>query len=426
VKPIAAAVALIAAASLLIAPRPGRVMVLRSAEVPTNVPGDMEAYGAPGAVLTGVAVTGDNVYIHDVTIDGRNWIHERQGLPPWNHAFLGFTGGNGIMIDGRRRVTIRNVTFRNIAGFAILVSGSHDITIDRVRIENSGSLNQAGRNNATGGILLEEGTTDFRVTRCDLRNVRGNGIWTHSLYTSLRNLRGVFEDNHFDTIGRDALQAGHAADMRIVDNVGFRIGYPTTIVDATPVGVDTAGNVDHSVYSGNRFRDINGKCLDLDGFHNGEVRGNACADLTGYGIVMNNSNPDMQSTNVQIVGNLIDGAAYGGVFVIGTNNLVARNRLLNLNTAHCNDGSLCYYPPGEPDMLRSGIYLGKGAERPAPARNNVIEDNQITGYEMRNRCIGRAPVIEVGWNTVRNNSCGGVSLGLQSLDSFFDLPVVAR
>jgi hypothetical protein len=185
--------------------------------------------------------------------------------------------------------------------------------------------------------------------------------------------------------------------------------------------------VDRSIYAGNRFRDINGKCFDLDGFHDGDIRSNACVNLTGYGIVMNNSNPAMQSTNVRIVDNLIDGAAYGGVFVIGTNNVVARNRLLNLNTARCNEGSQCYYAPGEPDMLRSGIYLGKGAERPAPARDNVIEDNRITGHGMRDRCVGRSPAIEPGWNTVRNNACeGSLQLSLQRLDRLFDLAVVSR
>ena len=426
-KAAVAGLLLAAAAMLLIVQGPGRLMVLRSTQVPVSIPGGTEAYGAPGAVLSGLVVTGDNVYIHDLTIDGHNWIANPQGLPPWNRPFRGFTDGNGIVIDGRRKVTIRDVTFRNISGFSILVSGSREITIDRVRIENCGSLDRAGRNNATGGILFEEGTTDFRVTRCELRKVSGNGIWTHSLYTSPRNARGIFEGNRFDTIGRDALQAGHATEMRIVNNLGIHIGYPVSQVDATPVAVDTAGNVDRSTYAGNRFRDINGKCIDLDGFHDGEVRGNACANLTGYGIVMNNSNPDMQSTNVRILDNLIDGAAYGGVFVIGTNNLLAHNRLLNLNTARCNDGSLCYYAAGEPDMLRSGIYLGKGAERPAPARNNVIEDNRITGYQMSERCIGRAPGIAPDWNTVRNNSCGGFSLlRLQSLDRLFDLPVVPR
>jgi hypothetical protein len=56
-------------------------------------------------------------------------------------------------------------------------------------------------------------------------------------------------------------------------------------------------------------------------------------------------------------------------------------------------------------MLRSGIYLGKGAERPAPARGNVIEDNEITGYQMKARCVATAPGILPEWNTVRGNTC---------------------
>ena len=61
--------------------------------------------------------------------------------------------------------------------------------------------------------------------------------------------------------------------------------------------------------------------------------------------------------------------------------------------------------PGEPGMLRSGIYLGKGAERPAPARGSVIEDNEITGYKMRTRCIGYAPGVLPQWNSIRANQC---------------------
>jgi hypothetical protein len=56
-------------------------------------------------------------------------------------------------------------------------------------------------------------------------------------------------------------------------------------------------------------------------------------------------------------------------------------------------------------MLRSGIYLGRGAQRPAPARNNIIEDNVIGGYRMDAHCIGRAPGIPVSWNTLRGNTC---------------------
>ncbi len=56
-------------------------------------------------------------------------------------------------------------------------------------------------------------------------------------------------------------------------------------------------------------------------------------------------------------------------------------------------------------MLDSGIYLGRKAERPAPARGNVIADNRISGYKMQPRCIGRAPGIQPDWNIVRGNVC---------------------
>jgi hypothetical protein len=56
-------------------------------------------------------------------------------------------------------------------------------------------------------------------------------------------------------------------------------------------------------------------------------------------------------------------------------------------------------------MFRSGIYLGRGAARPAPARGNRIEENEITGYRMDRRCIGGAPTIYPAWNVVRDNSC---------------------
>jgi hypothetical protein len=390
-----------------------------------------EVRGVPGRTVLRAAadfsgrallvVEGDGVRIRDLAIEGnRDALEVRAGLPGYDTAFAHFTRNNGVLAEGTADLWIENVSFRDIAGFAVLVSRGRNVNIERVRISESGSRNAAGRNNTTGGILLEEGTADFRVTDCDLRDIRGNGIWTHSLYTSPRNARGVFAGNRFRGIGRDALQAGHATGVRIERNRGRWIGFPVETVDmaggAIPVAVDTAGNVDDSVYAGNVFHDVNGKCFDLDGFHDGIVRGNVCVNgggaeaypAGGYGLVMNNSNPDMRSQYVRIEDNYFEGAKFGGVFVIGENHVVVRNRLVNLNTAHCNEEAAkfgCYYAPGQPDMLRSGIYLGSGAERPAPARGNVVEDNAITGWKMAERCIGRAPSILPAWNTVRRNTC---------------------
>ena len=106
--------------------------------------------------------------------------------------------------------------------------------------------------------------------------------------------------------------------MRVEDNVGDHIGYPPEAVDVenqgTPVALDTAGNVDHSTYARNKFEEVNGKCFDLDGFHDGSIVENQCTNRRSptfypfghFGIVMNDTDPNMRSENVEIRGNIID------------------------------------------------------------------------------------------------------------------------
>jgi hypothetical protein len=422
---------------VILAPRPGHLVQLPPGVVDVHaemaVDEGTELVGAPSGTVLRMApgfkgravivVRGNGVRLRDFTVDGnRDAIEVSAGLPPSDQSFARFTLGNGVLAEGVNGLDVERVQFRNVAGFAVLVSASHHVAIDRVRVADSGSRNSTGRNNATGGILLEEGTTDFRVTRSELRHIRGNGVWTHSLYTSPRNSQGVFSWNYFEYVGRDALQVGHATGVRVERNTGRWIGFPVEDVNmedrAVPAALDTAGNVEGCSYAGNRFEEIDGKCMDLDGFHDGEIYGNECVNRApperyrfgNYGIVMNNSNPDMQSRNIRIVENVIDGPLFGGIFAIGTGHRIVHNRLLNLNLAHCNEEAArfgCYYGPGEPDMLRSGIYLGRGAERPAPAVGNTIEDNEITGFQMDTRCVALAPGILPGWNIVRGNRCVG-------------------
>jgi Right handed beta helix region len=406
-----AAVPLLVLAGVLVMPRPsaitrlpaGVVLLHHEMLVQGEVVGDPKGTVlrmAPDFQGRAAVVVRGSARLHDFTIEGNGEI--RAELPPWNVPFARFTRGSGILIEGATGVNIERVTIRHVGGFAVLANRARRLELESVFVYDSGSRNAAGKNNTTGGILLEEGTTDFEVSLCELHNVMGNGVWTHSLYTSPRNWRGWINDNTFDTVGRDAIQVGHALEVSVHGNGGGHIGYPKEIVDATPAALDTAGNVEKSWYTGNGFRDINGKCIDLDGFHDGEVRGNSCTDVGGYGIVFNNTNPDMQSRNIRVTANTLQNVLYGGIFIIGTGHTVASNKLLNLNTSHCD---ACGYLPDEPDMLDSGIYLGRKAERPAPARNNVIENNEITGYKMKARCVGHAPGIDPNSNTVRDNRC---------------------
>ncbi len=368
-----------------------------------------------------VIESGERIELADFRIDGNRAALERPiGLPPENTPFARYYPSNGIVAEGVANLAISDVELRNVANFAIVVARSSQVRIERVRVTDSGSRYPNGRNNTTGGILLEEGTQDFRVADCRIENVRGNGVWTHSWYGSPRNLRGRIAGNTFVNVARDAIQVGHAVDVTVENNSGRRIGYPVQEVDVEgggfPVAIDTAGDVERSAYTQNRFEEINGKCIDLDGFHQGEVRGNVCTNrgtadaypFGNFGIAMNNTNPDMRSEFITVRDNSIDGALYGGILVIGSHHVIEHNQFQNLNLAHCADNRArcAYRSDTEPDFLRSGIYLAAGAERPDPARENVIENNEVAGYNMSKHCIVAAPGVRREANEIRSNRCG--------------------
>ena len=360
------------------------------------------------------------VTFRNFAIDGNRAALEKP-LPvaPSDKAFASFYPDNGIMIEDADGVAMDHVDFTNVTNFAVLVNHSRNVFLDHISIENSGSRNAKGRNNTSGGILLEQGTEAFTVADSTFQNVFGNAIWTHSVYGSPRNRGGKIANNKFFDIGRDAIQVGHATEVLVAGNTGNRIGFPVDLVDAEgggiPVGIDTSGDVDRSDYEFNRFEEINGQCIDLDGFHDGIVRGNTCINrgkaedyaFGHFGIVFNNANIDMQSKNILVEENELGGMKFGGIFVIGTGHRILRNRMRGLNTAHCNENRQLYGCSvlGEPDVLQAGIYLGSHAERPAAARNNRIEGNTISGWKMKARCILTAPGVKLSDNTVQANRC---------------------
>jgi hypothetical protein len=438
---VALVLAALAAAVLLLRPAPAaRVVLLEPGTVeiaaPIEITGSRVEVRGQGTLLRaaphfrGAALLVcrgcSHARIRGFSIDGnRAALEARLDLPPSDVAFARFTPHNGILLEGARDVAIEDVRFTGVAGFAVLASRSSNVRVSRVEVRDSGSRNPLGRNNATGGILFEDGTAGFTVADSLFENVLGNGVWTHSRYGAPRNRGGLVAGNRFRQIARDAIQVGHATDVRVERNQGRRIGYPFDAVDiengATPVAIDTAGNVDRSAYLYNRFEEVNGKCIDLDGFHHGEVRRNECvnrgtADDYPHGhfaIVVNNWNPDMNSENIVIADNVVDGAKFGGIFLLGRGHVVLRNRLTNLNLAGCNENAArygCVAIQGEPDVLQAGIYLGRVAaewaqKRASASREHVIRGNLIAGFGMEKRCVMAAPGVLAGDSDVRDNQC---------------------
>ncbi|MDX2268775.1 MAG: right-handed parallel beta-helix repeat-containing protein [Bryobacter sp.] len=364
----------------------------------------------------------NDLSIERLTLDGNRAALERPfPIAPYDKAFVDFYPLNGILVEGGVGLIIRDVTVRQVVNFALLVARTENVRLQQLRIEHCGSRDTAGKNNTTGGILLEEGVKNFEVRFSKFRAIRGNALWTHSRMESPRNRDGWIQENDFNGVGRDAVQIGHATNVRVVLNTMANIGYPVEIVDMAnggiPVGIDTAGNVDKSIYTENLMLEVNGKCFDLDGFHHGEVTRNRCVNRKAgkdyphghFGIVLNNTNPDMRSEAVLIENNEIEGMKYGGIFLIGRGHTVRKNRMRWLNLAGCTESHSptvgCYFLPNEDGMLRSGIYLGKGAERPDPAEDNVVEDNLITGHKMQERCVGFSPAVDPARQRVARNVC---------------------
>jgi hypothetical protein len=394
---------------------------------------DLEIVGDPSGSILRLApdfrgkgaIVGDratNITIAGFSIVGNRARLPAVYLPPSDVTFAKFYDANGIVFTSSQKITIRDVSFTAIGGFAILASACSGVTIEHVSIRDSGSLNAQGHSNTTGGILLEQGTTGFEVRGCHLERIRGNGIWTHSNYGSPLNRNGIIADNEIRVTPRDAIQIGHATNVKVTGNRGGDIGVPVAEADipggATPVAIDTAGDVSKTAYSGNRFTDVNGQCIDLDGFHDGQVLDNSCENakpreaypLSHVGIVFGNSNPDMRSQNVIVKGNLIQGFGYGGVYLIGSGHQITDNRFIDINRNHCTGDMhtpLCNYAPDEPAMLRSGIYLAGHAARPAETRSNLIRDNELSGFGMDKWCVSAGPGLKLALNQIANNTCTG-------------------
>lgn len=341
-------------------------------------------------------------------------------LPGSDTPFVDYYDKNGIVFTDSRGVTIRDVSLKGIDGFPVLVSHSGAVVLEALTIEDSGTLNSRGHSNTTGGILLEQGTKNFAVRHCRIRNICGNGIWTHSNFGSPLNEDGVIAGNEIWGTPRDAIQVGHATRVQVLDNTGGMVGYPAAQVDlpaeATPAALDSAGDVSATIYSGNRFEEVNGKCIDLDGFHDGRVVDNSCINrkpareypLSHVGIVFGNSNREMVSRNVMVSGNLIQGFGYGGVYLIGTGHEISGNRFIDVNRNHCTGDMRipgCNYAEEEPGMLRSGIYLASHAARRSDTRDNTVRGNYISGFGMDRWCIAAGPGVALGRNKIGKNTC---------------------
>ena len=198
---------------------------------------------------------------------------------------------------------------------------------------DSGSRNAKGRNNTTGGILIEEGSSDFEVRDCTFRRIRGNALWTHSLYTSPRLHDGVFARESFRHHRPRRDPGGHATQCAWRITPAQHIGFPLETVDVEnggmPVALDTAGNVDHSIYPRNNSR----RSTESASIWTDSTTATCAttpastAALAGLSVRALRDRDEQHRSRHALgehrdQGNVIDGTKYGGLFLMGSGHRV--------------------------------------------------------------------------------------------------------
>lgn len=290
-------------------------------------------------------------------------------------------GAHDLQIRGAKEGTILRASAR-FQGSAVLVAiHIQGLQISHVTIEQAPG----------DAILIGEGTTNFEVSGCELRKLGGSGIVVHGA-------QGKITNNTVTGAARAAFLIGDASEIRVENNTAEGIGFGLeTKKDEIPAAIATTGETVKSVFAGNHFSEINGNCISLAGFHDGEVRGNSCDNREppeaypngGYGIF---TSPSKLAQRVLVNGNTFDGMKFGGMFIAGSGYILTRNRLYHVNTSHCplTAGGFACVPS-------DGIYLA--------GTGNLVEDNLINGFRMSEHCIGNAPGITPEKNRVARNDC---------------------
>ena len=123
-----------------------------------------------------VLVNGKNVRIHGLSLDGnRDVVGRMFSLPNAGTMYSRFVPSNGFVAENATDLEISDIKATRFAGFALLINSSKEVKLHDIDVTSSGSFNAQRRNNGTGGIVIEEGTTDFEIRRCAIGRATSRG-----------------------------------------------------------------------------------------------------------------------------------------------------------------------------------------------------------------------------------------------------------
>jgi hypothetical protein len=413
-----------------------------------------------GAVLERVApvaevldIASEGVTIESLIIDGNQAGTTKLVFAARDPMDPLLAAGSSIRIEpGAKRITLRGVEIRSTQGYAVLIDARaadvEGVTIDRCTIRDSvqytdvstpaekADASESGYGSWGGGIHFQAGTAahvkGLSIVNSRFQDIYGHAIWGHSNFVENLSEDVRVIGNTFRDIGLDAVQFGCVRNGLVERNAISRIGY----IKGAPkyrlangdsycgVGIDTAGWSSGCRYRGNTMLNVNGPCIDLDGFSDGEVSNNTCEVSAegdplyakdrvaefgpkgqnhdwSKGINASNTWSAKGAERVQIVGNTIRNM---GVSAIVLNN--AREFTV--------EGNTIYHPSSAnnvPILLASGTMpWGKGVNLGNAITRNRIEYGVAPDGRAHNAAVLEMPSV-VGPNWVWGNTVLGANSG---------------
>jgi hypothetical protein len=284
-------------------------------------------------------------------------LHETLVVPPRAHD---------LVIDGNGATLEPADDFRGTA--LVALTDGQNVTLRNLK------LNAEHSTKPLTGITAAN-TTNLTIDGIQAQNI-ANGIQISGSTT------GHVTNNRFLEITHIPVELIGSTGFTVESNRGARIGFGESQQPAALA----AKQSQRTVFKDNSFEEVNGTCIRVEDFHDGEVRSNSCVNREdreaytwgGFGIAIQGA----EARNVLVWGNTIEGFLRGGLLLSGAGHRVSRNHFTRLNIAHCNEAGarfLCLAKPKEPDLFRSGVYLAH------PARDITVEANELSGFGIGTR-----------------------------------------
>jgi hypothetical protein len=353
-------------------------------------------------------------------------------------------------------ITIEDITIQRSGGYAILMDarygGIRYVTLRRLHLRDNqphvfGKPADLRYGSWTGGIHYQNDGRDLDFARHALvaltiedslfERISGHAIWGHGYGFDTLNEEITIRRNRFVDIGMDAVLVANARRAVVEDNHFHRIGYVASPPGTAPrpawypgtrddgadnvpaVGIDTSGLVTDSVYQRNTMWNVNGHCIDLDGFTRGKVLANTMR-VSGREDAWNYVNDRVPEFGGHRLGNFTKGINLSNTSAHEPTERVeiAGNRMVNLGgfAIALNDSQRCLVQDNHIrhyGQIYAPIILSNSLRSPRErheSRENVIRDNYIHFY-LEAACIteaddlggGLSPV--AGPNYVFDNTC---------------------